>query len=656
VFARSSFSAALFGPGSRYDIHWHRKVRRPISAPEQNLLRLLSPRGQDRLTQDSPVLIEVWMAFAAVGVGERVDLLLNPDYHADPGVLLKQLMDAGLNGREHRIAYNESHVVVACTLEELVTIVVPFSKWCQRILKRERQGAPVADMVSYGIEKAETDRVNAGKSTMPSKYADVEYVTSLIQEVLALQMQKSAGAASPPLTPISDWLMEAFLRTENLQAQPGNMQLLFNIALNRSAKPALFHSRQTVKADAANRVFDISCTDIAWAVIDTGIDAEHPAFFDKCSDNATSRIKRTFDFTRLRDIIYLTHAKDADPGTVGLSEDDRARIQPELLMRLQNGLQVDWNLLMPCLEITHTFCAPLAKANDPLRTGPPIPYSAPTSEHGTHVAGILGADWKIDATQLDAIDALSVNDVQNLHEIGKIGVLQGICPDIEIYDLRVFDDKEQGDEFAILAALQFVRFLNASRSKRVIHGINLSLSLEHKVRSYACGRTPICDECDRAVASGLVVVAAAGNTGYQESETDALFNSYRSSSITDPGNADTVLTVGSTHRDMPHSYGVSYFSSRGPTGDGRAKPDLVAPGEKVFSTIPGGNAVTKDGTSMAAPHVSGAAALLMARHSELIGQPARIKKLLCDTAIDLGRVPEFQGAGLLDILRALESV
>ena len=124
----------------------------------------------------------------------------------------------------------------------------------------------------------------------------------------------------------------------------------------------------------------------------------------------------------------------------------------------------------------------------------------------------------------------------------------------------------------------------------------------------------------------------------------------------DPGNADGVITVGSTHRMMPHNYGVSYFSSRGPTGDGRTKPDLVAPGERIDSCSLNNYVETMDGTSMAAPHVSGAAALLMSRHRELIGQPRRIKEILCRTATDLGRERRFQGAGMVDVLRALQAV
>ena len=63
-----------------------------------------------------------------------------------------------------------------------------------------------------------------------------------------------------------------------------------------------------------------------------------------------------------------------------------------------------------------------------------------------------------------------------------------------------------------------------------------------------------------------------------------------------------------------------------------------------------------DGTSMAAPHVSGVAALLLARHPELMGHPDRVKDILRRSATDLGREPSFQGCGLVDALRALQAV
>ena len=82
---------------------------------------------------------------------------------------------------------------------------------------------------------------------------------------------------------------------------------------------------------------------------------------------------------------------------------------------------------------------------------------------------------------------------------------------------------------------------------------------------------------------GVVVVVAAGNSGYGTLDVTATAPKKFGlpMTINDPGNAERAITVGSTHRDAPHTYGVSYFSSKGPTGDGRPKPDLVAPGERI---------------------------------------------------------------------------
>jgi subtilisin family serine protease len=423
--------------------------------------------------------------------------------------------------------------------------------------------------------------------------------------------------------------------------------LLWAVFRNRQATSAIRQSRLAVKADAAVRLFDISCEKLRWAVIDSGIDATHPAFQQAWTIKTgtppptlgveTSRVIRTYDFTRFKQLLRRNFVSDSQrPSEFDLMDPkDRERIRADLTYRLKNGMQLDWRLLEPMLRV------------------PDKHYYRPENEHGTHVAGVIGANWRRPAEPSAWQPDPQWQEFfdQNYQQDDMVG----LCPDIKLYDLRVFDETGKGDEFSIIAALQFVRYLNAHKEPMAIHGVNLSFSLPHMVDSFACGSTPICDECERLVGSGVVVVTAAGNRGYRRSTVDA-FADYASISITDPGNTEGVITVGATHRFMPHRYGVSYFSSRGPTADGRRKPDLVAPGEKIESTIPGRKSVLLDGTSMAAPHVSAAAALLMARHRELIGKPNRIKQILCDTATDLGRERHFQGAGMLDVLRAMQSI
>ena len=407
---------------------------------------------------------------------------------------------------------------------------------------------------------------------------------------------------------------------------------------NREAAVSVWRSRLAVKADAVGKLFDVTTTTIRWAVLDTGIDATHPAFAcsktkaktknrkpasDAVPGQFQSRVVRTYDFLRLKELLNPEVETKKKAKYIGLPIEKARPFLEDLENSVKRHRAIDWNVLEPFLRVAHV------KGK----------YVVPEDPHGTHVAGILGANWP------NAAEHTSLE-----------GPLIGICPGIELYDLRVLGPG--ADEFTIIAALQFIRHLNANKDLKVIHGVNLSMSVQHDVANFACGRTPVCEECERAVSSGVVVVTAAGNRGFNKlanPDPDAT-GDYRYISITDPGNAQSVITVGSTHRYMPHTYGVSYFSSRGPTGDGRTKPDLVAPGERIDSCAPRGDYETMDGTSMAAPHVSGAAALLMARNSELIGQPLRVKEVLCKTATDLGREPRFQGAGMLDILRALQAV
>ena len=172
---------------------------------------------------------------------------------------------------------------------------------------------------------------------------------------------------------------------------------------------------------------------------------------------------------------------------------------------------------------------------------------------------------------------------------------------------------------------------------------------------FACGWTPVCREADRCVNAGIVVVAAAGNAGFDPEDSQVFGTGVRLASITDPGNTESVITVGATDPVEPHRYGPISLSGRGPTADGRHKPDLLAPGAAVWAAVPGQRGLAPlSGTSMATPHVSGAAAILLARFPELKGQPARVKALLCKHATDLERHRDFQGFGLLDVLRTLQ--
>lgn len=425
----------------------------------------------------------------------------------------------------------------------------------------------------------------------------------------------------------------------------------------------------TIKADAALRSFDAAGEGITWAVIDSGIDADHLQF-GADADHAL-KDPRVRNLHRCFAPIKGRQLEDPDEEVV-----DGPRLSPEEREKRLKDHQ------------EHALEDPLG--------------------HGTHVAGIIAgrAPKDADIVVLEKMQNIRPGEerenLPRLHTSTRERVVQsererdrfhGVAPDCRLVSLRVFDEGGSGRSSNLVRALEYIRErLNDNPKILRVHGVNMSVGYEFDAEMFACGQSPLCTEVNRLVRSGVVVVTAAGNTGYSTlSAGDRVTRVGLSSTINDPGNAEDAITVGSTHREAPHTFGISYFSSKGPTGDGRLKPDLVAPGERIIScaagssldkalemlepsgagtaeggATAGGGAsraerkrayyVEDSGTSMAAPHVSGAIAAFLSVRREFIGRPLEVKKIFLNAALPLGRERYFEGHGLVDLMRAIQSV
>ena len=90
-----------------------------------------------------------------------------------------------------------------------------------------------------------------------------------------------------------------------------------------------------------------------------------------------------------------------------------------------------------------------------------------------------------------------------------------MAPGCRLVSLRVLDENGDGRSSDIIRALEYIREkLNDNPKLLRVHGVNLSVGYEFDAEMFACGQSPLCVEVDRLVQSGVVVVAAAGNTGY----------------------------------------------------------------------------------------------------------------------------------------------
>jgi serine protease AprX len=396
-------------------------------------------------------------------------------------------------------------------------------------------------------------------------------------------------------------------------------------------KALMDRSVATVKADAAYRSYAASGAGITWAVIDSGIDGTHP------------------------------HFGSSDPAQAH----DSVVHHPSVA------------------ELHRDFTDAADTKGQPLVDG---------LGHGTHVAGIIAgglppdavdqagppADGKVRYAVYEQVfeadaDGDRVYGKQPVQRtVRKPETMHGVAPAATLVSLKVLDATGAGYVSDIMEALVYIREeLNDDPKMLRVHGVNLSVGYDFDAQMFACGQSPLCVEVDRLVKAGVVVVTAAGNTGYGSvSASERATKASLSNTINDPGNAALAITVGSTHREAPHTYGVSFFSSKGPTGDGRLKPDLVAPGERITSCaaaakrkalgLPGDDGVAAyvddSGTSMAAPHVSGAIAAFLSIRREFIQRFEEVKRIFLDSATSLGRERYFEGHGLVDLMRAIQSV
>ncbi|HEY0139840.1 MAG TPA: S8 family serine peptidase [Thermoanaerobaculia bacterium] len=660
-------------------------ARIPAFVVEYFLLGRTRHGALEQFIQDAGVVSDVWLAFAkqpdkpqrvlVAPARDTSTIMVGHALHEAITAYRKTLPDKDERGTPN-VSPLENFVALTIYFDELVQILLPLTAWWHRRNLTDLKGKPhlqtaLSQSILYTLgaryrEAMHGQRINV---EIDNRVLEAAPLAALLGVFVLLENDPAAldGVGRDGLIDWIEkhaeeiargWMIElergarswpivtrAIPSDMQREARPERPELIERVFLDREVEFAS-EANCAIKADAAKRLFDVSCRGITWAVIDSGIATTHPAFIDhytqkrKKKDAKTwRRIKETLDFTAIQlvrnldlkdeetreevitDVIAeLDRLPGRDPNNPVPGFHDKARENLRLIgQQLNLRLQPDWNLIEPLIRITEEG------------DGSDLP-----SDHGTHVAGILGGDWRKGEDEI---------------------FLQGVAPDIDLYDLRVVHRNSiERTEFALLAALEYVQFVNLRAGSRgpVIHGVNISMSIPHKVRSYGCGSTPVCVACDRLVGAGVVVVAAAGNRGWNEMEIG--FGNFVSSSITDPGNAREVITVGSTHGARPHVNGVSYFSSRGPTGDGRIKPDIVAPGERIRAPIRGNADGELDGTSMSAPFVSGAAAMLISRHRELIGDPRRIKQILLDSATDLGRERYFQGHGLVDVLRAMQSI
>ncbi len=263
-----------------------------------------------------------------------------------------------------------------------------------------------------------------------------------------------------------------------------------------------------------------------------------------------------------------------------------------------------------------------------------------SSGHGTHMASVLA--------QSDPVT-----------ENGKpTGTFKGVAPDVNLVVVKSFDVEGHGDFLDIVRGIQFVV---DNREELGIRVMNLSFAARPR---WDYWEDPINQAAMKAWASGITVIAAAGNEG-----PDAM-------TIGSPGNLPYLITVGAvtdswTVNTREDDY-IPDFSSRGPTPNAHIKPDIVAPGGHMTGITRMGSTLTKQypdyllktgefvmtGTSQATALVSGMVALLLQLEPDLSPDDVKCKLMSsAEPAINsdglLSYSPFQQGSGYVSVTRAI---
>jgi subtilisin family serine protease len=249
-----------------------------------------------------------------------------------------------------------------------------------------------------------------------------------------------------------------------------------------------------------------------------------------------------------------------------------------------------------------------------------VAFSDSDASHGTHVAGIAAGNAETPTGE---------------------GRVSGVAPRAYLGNYKVFVQTDSGlspnaNSPAIVAAIEAA----------VADGMDV-INFSGGEPEIEPSRDIVARALDAAAAAGVVPVVAAGND----------YNDFGAGSVSSPANSTGAISVGAVEiGGNPVARRHAEFSSVGPTTISlRLKPDVAAPGVDVLSSVPGGWSEFS-GTSMASPHIAGAAALLRQRHPDWTVE--QIKSALVQSGVDSldeqghAAGPRFQGGGVVALPKA----